>query len=100
MAHIDLTRQKVLKVAISWAKEEESQLTKKVDWQRKLIDEKISSQTNEQMDNASLELLFQLKKRINQFKFIHYFVVPHQNQGNATNWNDDPFPIFVILLWW
>ena len=45
----------------------------------------IPLQTNEQMDNASLELLFQLKKRINQFKFIHYFVVPHQNQGNATN---------------
>ena len=42
-------------------------------------------QTNEQMDNASLELLFQLKKGINQFNFIHYFVVPHQNQGNATN---------------
>ena len=32
-------RQKVLKVTISQAKDEESWLTKKVDWQRELIDE-------------------------------------------------------------
>ena len=75
-------------------------MTKKVDWQRKLIDENISLQTNEQMDNAKSRVAIPTEKRINQFDFIHYFVVPHQNQGNATNGNDDPFPIFVILLWW